>query len=442
VCSHGVQNPESCPSGYYCPTGTKFATEYPCPNGTYNPDTNKEQLSDCIQCTAGSYCGTEGLSAPTGLCAAGYYCIGSAVIENPTDGTTGDICPAGSYCVSGSSYFTECPKGTYNPSTAVGSEANCTDCDPGTYCSSTGLTAPTANCSGGYYCISRAEKSRPDDGVTGDVCPVAHYCPVGTGPNALQCPPGEFNTIASQTSCFICTAGKYCLDGINQLDCPQGFYCPEGTGTVWQVCPQGTYGNNVGFSLESQCTQCDAGQYCSFTNLTAPVGPCDAGYYCRSGSDTNQPTNSSVGDAGPCPVGHYCESGTEEPTPCPLGTFSNQTMLKAASECYDCTPGYYCDTTGLTEPVGLCTEGFYCSGGSNSSSPPVTSSTGGPCPIGKYCLNGTSTPKDCPAGTFNDVDQQSSCKDCPAGYYCEAGATTNTECPRGILSCLYIMILM
>ena len=34
-CSHGVQNPQPCPTGHYCQNGTKYATEFGCPNGTY-----------------------------------------------------------------------------------------------------------------------------------------------------------------------------------------------------------------------------------------------------------------------------------------------------------------------------------------------------------------------------------------------------------------------
>lgn len=435
VCSHGVQNPEPCPSGYYCPLLTKYSTEFPCPNGTYNSFTNKETVADCLDCDAGKYCDVPGLSAPAGDCAPGYYCIGKATIANPTDGTTGDICPAGTYCVAGSSFYEDCPRGTYSPTPGLGAEENCTDCDPGQYCSGIAMTSTTGNCRKGYYCVGRAETKSPnsDNGTTGNVCPQGTYCPEGTGPAPLPCPPGEFNSISGQEACFTCTPGKYCVDGINPVDCPQGFFCPSGTGIVWQVCPAGTYGNNVGFSQVSECTQCDGGQYCGTTNLTAPSGPCDAGYYCNSGSDSSQPSNFTSGDAGPCPVGHYCESGTQVPTPCPIGTFGNETLLQAASDCTDCTPGYFCDATGLVEPTGICDEGFYCSGGSNSSSPPSVSATGGPCPIGKYCTNATSVPIDCPAGTYNDAEQQSSCTDCPAGFFCPSGSSTISECPPGVM---------
>lgn len=313
----------------------------------------------------------------------------------------------------------------------IGYEDNCTVCEGGVYCSSQGLTAPTANCSANYYCIAGATQSSPTDGVTGNVCPKGHYCPAATGPSPIPCTEGMFQSVEAQSSCSQCVQGYYCVDGINQEPCPQGFYCPTGTGSGWLSCPAGTYGNSEKLYLLSECMTCDGGQYCDVTNLTAPAGPCDPGYYCRSGSDTNQPTGFSGGDAGPCPVGHYCESGTQEPTPCPLGTFSNQTMLTAASECTPCSPGYYCDATGLTEPVGLCLAGFYCTGGSNSSSPPVNDATGGPCPVGQYCTNGTSVPVDCPAGTFQTSEQQSSCDQCPKGYYCESGAFTNSPCPAG-----------
>ena len=32
-------DPEICPSGYYCPEGTEFAAQFPCPAGTYNNNT-------------------------------------------------------------------------------------------------------------------------------------------------------------------------------------------------------------------------------------------------------------------------------------------------------------------------------------------------------------------------------------------------------------------
>ena len=38
-CINETVNPTICPMGYYCPEGTKFAEEFPCPEGTFNNDT-------------------------------------------------------------------------------------------------------------------------------------------------------------------------------------------------------------------------------------------------------------------------------------------------------------------------------------------------------------------------------------------------------------------
>lgn len=39
-----------------------------------------------------------GLATTAGQCKAGYYCAGRADRQDPTDGTTGNICPPGRYC--------------------------------------------------------------------------------------------------------------------------------------------------------------------------------------------------------------------------------------------------------------------------------------------------------------------------------------------------------
>ena len=44
-----------CPRGYYCPEGTKFATEYGCPNGTFNAVEGIEKEDDCQYCPQGEH---------------------------------------------------------------------------------------------------------------------------------------------------------------------------------------------------------------------------------------------------------------------------------------------------------------------------------------------------------------------------------------------------
>ena len=83
--------------------------------------------------------------------------------------------------------------------------------------------------------------------------------------------------------------------------------------------------------------------------LSAVVGPCFAGFYCPVGSDS--PTKEQ------CIVGNYCPVGSENPTPCPIGTFSNNIENAAVSDCTNCSAGYYCQSSGLTNVTGSCKEG-------------------------------------------------------------------------------------
>ena len=45
----------ACPPGYYCPLGTVSKEEFACPNKTYNPEYQKTNASDCLDCPQGEY---------------------------------------------------------------------------------------------------------------------------------------------------------------------------------------------------------------------------------------------------------------------------------------------------------------------------------------------------------------------------------------------------
>lgn len=56
-CLGGEAQPSgNCPPGYYCPNGTKFAEQFPCKNGTYNPAYSKSKQGECLDCTQGHFC--------------------------------------------------------------------------------------------------------------------------------------------------------------------------------------------------------------------------------------------------------------------------------------------------------------------------------------------------------------------------------------------------
>lgn len=96
--------------------------------------------SDPQPCPGGKYCHIAGLAAPTENCTAGFYCILKATLATPTDGTTGDLCPAGYYCVSGSAAPSPCSPGTYSGSTHNTDPADCVTCSFGEYCGDYNLT--------------------------------------------------------------------------------------------------------------------------------------------------------------------------------------------------------------------------------------------------------------------------------------------------------------
>ena len=63
--------------------------------------TGAEALSDCPLCDPGWYCDAPGLLTPRAQCDPGFVCYEGAYTSTPTDGMTGEICPAGGFCVIG-----------------------------------------------------------------------------------------------------------------------------------------------------------------------------------------------------------------------------------------------------------------------------------------------------------------------------------------------------
>ena len=75
-------------------------------------------------------------------------------------------------------------------------------------------------------------------------------------------------------------------------------------------------------------------------------------YICYEGSVSNT--------SEPCPKGYFCPEGTPDPQPCPVGSYSPTLRLSDASQCILCPSGYFCEELALTEPSGVCDDGFHC----------------------------------------------------------------------------------
>ncbi|EDV28435.1 uncharacterized protein TRIADDRAFT_51343 [Trichoplax adhaerens] len=423
-CEPGTNNPVECPKGYYCKPGSDKPD--PCPLGSYGNTTLLVYSENCTRCDPGWFCDTRGLMTPTGKCDAGYVCYRGATTSTPTDGVTGEICPTGGYCITGTGSPLPCPPGTFSNVSGAVDQSGCTACTPGYYCSQTSRPEPTGPCDGGFYCNGSAVVSKQH------ITDPGHYAPAGSA-GQYQCPAGTYMPLHNASICWSCKAGYFCpVVGMTEpITCPAGAYCPTGTFEP-KDCPAGTFSNTTHLTSQSECITCFRGQYCHTGGLTEPSGYCDAGYVCNAGARSPDPAYVSgqveYGDL--CPAGHYCESGALYAVPCPLGTYLEIRGKGSKSDCRSCPPGYYCAPEGQVNATGLCNEGYYCIANATSATP-TDKVTGDICPIGHYCIAGSTTFKVCEAGTYANSTGQAICDDCPIGYKCPYGTAQPEICPKG-----------
>jgi hypothetical protein len=437
-CSGATVTPAACDPGFYCPVDTTSASQYPCPASTFSNTASLAAASECTNCTAGSWCGSAGLTAPSGSCSAGYACFAKASLPNPTDNTTGALCAAGAYCPAGSAGYTRCPVGTFANTSGNTQLSDCMACTPGFTCPNTGTVSPSRPCDAGYACpggIAVVSAS--------EVCPVGSACPQGSS-TPQPCASGTYANVTGLAACTTCPAGFYCVAGaVSPVVCPAGSVCSAGTQSATQaLCPIGTYSNQTGLTTTSQCTPCDGGSYCATAGLTAPTGLCAAGYYCLRSANTSTPAEGAAngytcsvgasslsvantpvtGDV--CPLGHWCGVGSSAPTPCVPGTWLNTTRATDATACEPCTPGWTCPSYATAVPLVRCPASYVCYGGN-------VDGTETPCPAGSFCSGSNAVPVACAAGTYADVPGLAACKSCPARSYCSGATVTPAACEPG-----------
>jgi len=114
--------------------------------------------------------------------------VSAATVNNPTDGTTGYICPVGHYCPAGASAETPCLLGSYRSTTGATAPEDCTVCSGAEICNARGLSAST-----GYEII----------------CVAGNYCP-------------------SSLETYPCEPGYFCIQNVeDQSVCADGYYQPN-----------------------------------------------------------------------------------------------------------------------------------------------------------------------------------------------------------------------
>ncbi|XP_067364271.1 uncharacterized protein si:ch211-286b4.4 [Channa argus] len=403
-----------CPVGHYCPAGC--LSPIPCPNGSIRNTIGGVSMESCTSCPAGYYCSNEGLSNPSGPCAAGFYCPFDFSSTTPY----AFLCPKGHYCPEGSALALPCPTGEYQPNPGTDS---CIPCRPGFYC---------------------------EEAIVGEPwpCPPHSFCPAGTMV-PQPCPNGTYTDsnqrgLQEERECLPCPPGKFCRAGRIQGVCAAGYLCVSGSA---DFTPQGPMYN---------MTQCQLGMQCA--------GPCPPGFYCPEGTEEAQlcPANTvrifsggaSVQDCLPCPpqywckpgnpilylcpAGHYCDglpgsdfNGGTGPRPCPLYTYRASPGAGSKGDCLPCPPGSHCNSTALTDYTNSpCPPGHWCSG----SGPPIL------CPPGTMRqLPGAGTPgqcEPCAGGTFCP-DPRATGKPnvegvpCRPSYQCPVGAVSERLCRAG-----------
>nr|XP_006824589.1 PREDICTED: multiple epidermal growth factor-like domains protein 11-like [Saccoglossus kowalevskii] len=226
--------------------------------------------------------------------------------------------------------------------------------------------------------------------------------------------------------------------------CMSGHYCVEGEPSPIP-CPAGTFNNVTMLSTEDECTDCSPGTYCSGAGNSYPTGLCTAGYYCEGAAKSPIPVATvDYPNNGICPPGSYCDEGTPAPKKCPPGTIRPSDGATGIDDCSPCPGGHYCSGYGQTSETGLCYARFYCPANDTTSHPEPGHLK---CPVGHYCLNGTTEPYPCPTGTYQPNEGFDECEPCQAGFivkvlwsqipslvqhhYCPAATMYPIPCPNG-----------
>ena len=109
-----------------------------------------------------------------------------------------------------------------------------------------------------------------------------------------------------------------------------------------------------------------------------------------------------------------------DPITCPEGKFTLLLSATILEDCKDCPAGWYCSADAtLGIKMTKCPAGVLCTGGAK------TAAGNAICPIGYYCPIGSSSGIPCPPGKYCDITgmkDPSEAKPCDAGYWCKIGS--------------------
>jgi len=387
----GMNAPTPCPRGTYSTTisAISMTTCISCAPGLYSSSIGQKSCTGI--CQIGTYCPG---STQCYIYTPPQGGSGRAV-SIPIGGSNPIQCPVGTYCdTTNMSVPKLCPVGTYSSSTGATSIATCQPCVPGTYCPTVGQGSSGPLCPVGTYC--------PGGGSSPLQCPIGMVCPNPGLGSAIGCPAGKYGSaVAGNTSCTDCPTGTYrsTPNGIGLSSCticPAGTTCPSTGMTVATPCPAGTTNSVAG--LTGACTPCSPGTYEPRTGVESPncgyqcpagtyggtfgltsalcSGPCYTGYTCAASSrdpyGNNTVSRFSAPITAACSSGYFCPRGNNtQSVQCPAGYYCPPATLYAGNAFPIMTPDGSYSLAGANAPI-LCPKGTY----SNSSTKPVNSVTG------------------------------------------------------------------
>ena len=432
-----------------------------CSAGMYADQLAQTSVGVCIQCNAGEF-SAEGGSTECSTCAQGKASdAGSSVClaclpGQKLVGASCTNCNAGRYSGIGATVCAACENGRHQNQVA---QASCIACAAGTYGIGAEQTSNTCkSCGKGKYSSALGATAE----TLCNVCAAGKYgTQIGqTSPAACaSCVKGKFGDASAATSVATC---KACKAGLEYQDLPGQPSCKSA------ACPVGTYGASADVSKQSLCLDCPAGTYNGATGLTSksqcnfcPIGfyglkkkltsrnqceACPAGkrgrvegqssegagcVACELGvSYQDKPRQASCKSAA-CPPGTFARSGVEPDTTtmavcdaclpgtynsasgkrmcdsCPAGRFSGLTGSKDFNDCTMCPGGTFGNTSGLTTPM--------CAG---------------PCPPGKFSMDGLRQCLECGKGRFSAAGGDSECKGCPVYKTTLADGATKCVCEK------------
>lgn len=172
----------------------------------------------------------------------------------------------------GSSVPSPCPLGSIGLSAGRTSPADCSPCPSGFFCNDSALTEPTGPCSPGLIILIGREKRpwEPEPGNNVYLKNTAAFLKILPSHCVvlLSCLNALF------TTGYFCTLGSSEPSPVSKTQgnvCPVGHFCPQGSGAP-RPCPVGSFLPEPGASALSQCHSCPPGQYCLSPGSSQPTG--------------------------------------------------------------------------------------------------------------------------------------------------------------------------